>query len=99
MLDLKLKSMILSLSLGLILSSSLAWPMNQAEPSQAQAWTLFVGLYQAQAKLEHSIFAVELSLNIYYSTKLSLFTALVFAHKERLIQSKERLQKQKRESF
>ena len=42
MLDLKLKSMISSLSLGLILSSSLAWLMNQAKPSQAQAFILIM---------------------------------------------------------
>ena len=35
-----------------------------------------MGSYQVQAKLEHSTFAVEPSLNIYYSTKLSSFTAL-----------------------
>ena len=41
MLDLKLKSMILSLSLGLILSSSLAWLMNQVKPSQAELKLLY----------------------------------------------------------
>ena len=35
-----------------------------------------MGLYQTQAKLEHSIFAVELSLNVHYSTKFGSFTAL-----------------------
>ena len=43
---------------------------------RAQVWTLFLGSYQVQAKLEHSTFVVELSLNIHYSTKLSSFTAL-----------------------
>ena len=41
MLDLKLKSMILSLSLGLILSLSLAWLMNQTKPSQAELKLLY----------------------------------------------------------
>ena len=41
MLDLKLKSMILSLILGLILSSSLSWRTNQAKPSRAQAFILY----------------------------------------------------------
>ena len=57
--------------------------MNQAKPSRAQTFILYnklkfehLGLYQAQAKLEHFIFAVESSLNIYNSKKLGLFTAL-----------------------
>ena len=50
--------------------------MNQAKASRAQAWTLFLGSYQAQAKLEHSTFAIEQNLNIHYSTKLGPFTAL-----------------------
>ena len=41
MLDLKLKNMILSLSLGLILNSSLAWPMNQAKPSPVKFKLLY----------------------------------------------------------
>ena len=41
MLDFKLKSMILSLSLGLILGSFLAWLMNQAKPSQAKLNLLY----------------------------------------------------------
>ena len=41
MLDLKLKNMILSLSLRLILSSSMAWPMYQAKPSRAELKLLY----------------------------------------------------------
>ena len=66
----------IELKFGLDIELNLAWLMNQAKPSWAQVWTIFLGLYQTQAKLEHSTFAVEPRLNIHYSTKLDLFTAL-----------------------
>ena len=64
---------------------SLTNESNQAKQSWAQAWTLFVGLYQAHAKLEHSIFAIEPSLNIHYSTKLGSFTALLDSYPSHLL--------------
>ena len=44
--------------------------------SRAQVQTLFLGLSQAQVKLEHLIFIDELNSNTHYSTKLDSFTAL-----------------------
>ena len=44
--------------------------------SRAQVQTLFLGLSQAQVKLEHLIFIDELNSNTHYSTNLDSFTAL-----------------------
>ena len=43
---------------------------------QTQIQTLFLGLSQAQTKLELLTFPNEPNLNIYYSTKLGLFITL-----------------------
>jgi len=49
--------------------------MNQANSTQVQTQTLFVGLVRARAKFEHFTFLVKPSSNIHYSIKLSLFIA------------------------
>ena len=77
------KKLDLSSSLSLILSSSLAWLINQAKSnssflalSQTRVQTLFLGLSQGQVKLEHLIFIDESSSNTHYSTKLDSFITL-----------------------
>lgn len=72
-----IKSLILSSSLSLKLSSSLARLTNHFQTFwQAWVWTLVVGLVQAWAKLEHFIVIVEPSLNIQYMTKFGSFITL-----------------------